>query len=78
LICEAQAAGAVVEEDPLQVLCFLMASVGLPRLLAAGWQGPPLFARSIATALGRIARDRDRILQRLDWAIRGLSPQGHP
>jgi AcrR family transcriptional regulator len=78
LIGEAQAKGAIVEEDPLQVLCFLMASVGLPRLLAYGWQGPPLFAKSIASALSRIARDRDRILQRLDWAIRGLLPQGPP
>ena len=78
LIGEAQSAGAIVDEDPMQVLCFLMASVGLHRLLASGWQGPPLFSKSIASALRRIARDRDRIVQRLDWAIRGLSPQGLP
>ncbi len=78
LISEAQSAGAIVSEEPLQVLCFLMGSVGLPRLLASGWQGPPLFSKSIASALNRVAKNRDHILQRLDWAIRGLSPQGTP
>jgi AcrR family transcriptional regulator len=76
LIVASQAAGDLVEEDPLQVACFLMSSVGLPRLLATGWQGPPLFAKSISVALNHIARDRDRIVQRLDWALRGLSPRG--
>ena len=73
LIGESQVAGQIVDEDPLQVACFLMASVGLPRLIAAGWQGPPLLPKSFAAAAGRIARDRDCILQRLDWALRGLS-----
>ena len=73
LIAEAQAANQLASEDPLQVACFLMSSVGLPRLIAAGWQGPPLFPKSIATSISRIARDRDCILQRLDWALRGLS-----
>jgi len=68
-------AGEITDEDPLQVACFLMSSVGLPRLIAAGWQGPPLFPKSIAAAIGRIARDRDCIVQRLDWALRGLSPR---
>jgi len=76
LIAQAQADGALVAEDPLQVLCFLMASVGLPRLLSSAWQGPPLFDRPVAAALSQVARDRDRIVQRLDWAIRGLTPQG--
>jgi AcrR family transcriptional regulator len=75
LIGEAQAAGEITEDDPLQVACFLMSSVGLPRLIAAGWQGPPLFPKSIAVAIGRIARDRDCIVQRLEWALRGLSPR---
>jgi AcrR family transcriptional regulator len=75
LISEAQAAGDIVPDDPLQVACFLLASVGLPRLIAAGWQGPALFPKPIAAEIGRIARDRDCILQRLDWAVRGLSPR---
>ena len=76
LIAQAQADGALVDEHPLQVLCFLMASVGLPRLLSSAWQGPPLFGKTVSAALSQIARDRDRIVQRLDWAIRGLTPQG--
>jgi AcrR family transcriptional regulator len=76
LVGEAQADGALVREHPLQVLCFLMASVGLPRLLSSAWQGPPLFDKTVSAALSQIARDRDRIVQRLDWAIRGLTPQG--
>jgi AcrR family transcriptional regulator len=73
----AQEEGGLVREDPLQVLCFLMASVGLPRLLAGAWQGPPLFDKALSAALGRIARDRSRIEQRLDWAIRGLTARGN-
>jgi AcrR family transcriptional regulator len=73
----AQQEGSLVREDPLQVLCFLMASVGLPRLLAAAWQGPPLFGKALSAALGRIARDRSRIEQRLDWGLRGLTPRGN-
>jgi AcrR family transcriptional regulator len=76
LIEQAQADRALVEEHPLQVLCFLMASVGLPRLLSSAWHGPPLFGKTVSATLSQIARDRDRIVQRLDWAIRGLTPQG--
>jgi AcrR family transcriptional regulator len=76
LIGQAQADGALVNEHPLQLLCFLMASVALPRLLSSAWHGPPLFGKTVSAALSQIARDRDRIVQRLDWAIRGLTPQG--
>ncbi len=73
----AQQEGSLVREDPLQLLCFLMASVGLPRLLAGAWQGAPLFGKPLSAALGRIARERSRIEQRLDWGIRGLTPRGN-
>jgi AcrR family transcriptional regulator len=76
LVRAAQAEGSLIEEDPLQVLVFLMASVGLPRLLAAAWDGPPVFGKNLSAALGRIARDPERILQRLEWAISGLTPRG--
>jgi len=76
LIMQAQEDGALVNEHPLQLLCFLMASVGLPRLLSSAWQGPPLFDKTVSATLSQIARDRDRIVQRLDWAIRGLTPEG--
>jgi AcrR family transcriptional regulator len=72
LVAAAQADGALVDDDPMQVLCFLLASVALPRLVVAAWQGPPLFGKQLSTALSHIARDRDRMAQRLDWAMRGV------
>jgi AcrR family transcriptional regulator len=76
LVAAAGSAGEIVAEHPLQLLCFLMSSVGLPRLLASAWHGPPLFDRELAATLGQIARDRDRIVQRLDWAIAGIRIRG--
>jgi AcrR family transcriptional regulator len=76
LVAAAQADGALVDDDPMQVMCFLMASVGLPRLVAAAWQGPSLFGKELSAALCRIARDRDRMVQRLDWAMRGVALGG--
>jgi AcrR family transcriptional regulator len=72
LVAAAQADGALVDDDPMQVLCFLLASVALPRLVVAAWQGPSLFGKQLSTALSHIARDRDRMAQRLDWAMRGV------
>lgn len=77
LVASAQADGALVDEDPMQVLCFLLASVALPRLVAAAWQGPPLFGKQLSSALSHVARDRDRMTQRLDWALRGVA-RGEP
>ena len=74
LIRAAQTDGTLVHEHPLQILMFIVASVGLPRLLSTAWQGPPLFGKTLSTSLSRVARDRDRIVQRLDWALQGLSP----
>lgn len=76
LVAAAQADGALVDDDPMQVLCFLLASVALPRLVAAAWQGPSLFGKQLSSALSHIARDRDRMAQRLDWAMRGVARGG--
>src|SRR5260221_1786320 len=73
LVAAAQADGALVDDDPMQVLCFLTASVALPRLVAAAWQGPSLFGKQLSSALSHIARDHGRMAQRLDWAMRGGS-----
>jgi AcrR family transcriptional regulator len=73
LVAAAQADRALVDDDPMQVLCFLLASVALPRLVVAAWQGPSLFGKQLSSALSHIARDRDRMEQRLDWAMRGVS-----
>jgi len=76
LVGQAQSDGTLIDENPMQVLLFIMGSVGMPLLLASAWQGPPLFGKTVSAALGRLARDRDRMAQRLDWAIRGLTPRG--
>lgn len=76
LVAAAQADGGLVSDDPMQVLCFLLAAVALPRLVAAAWQGPPLFGKQLSSALSHIARDRDRMTQRLDWALRGVTRGG--
>src|SRR5579859_839598 len=60
LVAAAQADGALVDDDPMPVLCFLMASVALPRLVTAVWQGPSLFGKQLSAALSHIARDRER------------------
>jgi TetR/AcrR family transcriptional repressor of nem operon len=73
LIRAAQADGTLVRDHPIQVLLFIFSSVGLPRLLATAWQGQPLFGRHLSSALIRMARDRERTVQRLDWALQGLS-----
>jgi AcrR family transcriptional regulator len=76
LVAAAQADSALVDDDPMQVLCFLLASVALPRLVAAAWQGPSLFGKQLSSALSHIVRDRDRMAQRLDWAMRGVARGG--
>lgn len=77
LIVEAQSEGALERDaEPLQLLLFLMSSVGMPLLLANAWSGRPLFDKATSTSLGRLARESGPISQRLDWAIRGLTPRG--
>jgi AcrR family transcriptional regulator len=75
LIRAAQDADELVADEPIQLLMFIMSTIGLPRLIAGAWQGPPLFDKSLSNALRRVARDRTCIVQRLDWALRGLSPE---
>jgi AcrR family transcriptional regulator len=75
LIRAAQDAGTLVADEPIQLLMFVMSTVGLPRLMAGAWQGPPLFGKTLSATLSRMSRDRARIVQRLDWALRGLSPE---
>jgi AcrR family transcriptional regulator len=77
MVAAAQAEGSLADDDPMQVLCFLMASVALPRLVAAAWQGPALFGKQLSSALSHIARDRGRMVQRLEWALRGVA-RGEP
>jgi AcrR family transcriptional regulator len=73
LIRAAQADGALVRDHPIQILMFIFSTVGLPRLLASALQGQPLFGKRLSAALIRMARDRERTVQRLDWALHGLA-----
>src|SRR5260370_11810181 len=65
LVAAAQADGALVDDDPMQVLCFLLASGALPRLVVAAWQGPSLFDDQLSAALSHIARGHVRLAARL-------------
>lgn len=77
LIGEAQAEGSLERDaEPMQLMVFIMGSVGLPLILANAWSGLPLFDKATSVNLGRLARDTAPIAQRLDWAIRGLTPRG--
>ncbi|MDP9012419.1 MAG: hypothetical protein M3O41_07135 [Pseudomonadota bacterium] len=56
----------------MQVLCFLISAAALPRLIATAWESPSLDGKQLPSAFSHVARDRDRMAQRLDSAIRGL------
>jgi len=75
LIRSAQTEQLLVEQPPLEMLLFILASVGLPVLLAGLGSGPSLLGPDFGTALARAARDRDCVERRLDWALRGLAPE---
>lgn len=72
LIRVAQAERLLVREHPTHIMLFIFASVGLPRLLATAWEGQPLVGKRLTATLFRMARDRERTVQRLDWALKGL------
>ncbi|MBZ8142818.1 TetR family transcriptional regulator [Rubrivivax gelatinosus] len=74
LIAAAQASGGLRRAEPLHQLMFLLAALALPVLLTQF-----LAAREIAPApfvglLVPLAVAPERIAERLDWALRGLSP----
>jgi len=75
LVRAAQTDGSLVNEHPIHILMFIMSSVGLPRLIVTAWRGVPLFGKKLSSTLSRMARDRESIVQRLDWALRGLTPE---
>ena len=62
--------------DPLHQMLFLMSSLALPILLADRAASSGLAPQPLAASLRRLARDRDAIEQRLDWALGGLEKEG--
>ncbi|MBL8327927.1 MAG: TetR/AcrR family transcriptional regulator [Rubrivivax sp.] len=76
LIQQAQQAGRLQPGDAAHQLLFLMSSLALPVLafelvLSGSPSPPPLLQRLAGYAL-----DRSQTQARLDWALRGLAPQG--
>jgi hypothetical protein len=73
---EGQKAGVLRRADPLHQMLFLMSSLALPILLADRVAGSGLAPRLLVSALGRLARDRRSIDERIDWALAGLAKEG--
>lgn len=73
-IGEAQAAGALQREDPLNVLLFLFGGLLLPMLFVTGLGRAGILPRELGPRLRDTALDRDALVARLDWALRGLAP----
>jgi AcrR family transcriptional regulator len=73
-IGEAQAAGALRREDPVNVLLFLLGGLLLPMLFVTGLDRGGILPRELGPRLRDSALDRDALVARLDWALRGLAP----
>lgn len=75
-IQEAQQAGLMVAGHPVQIMMFLMAPLGGPLLLVEMGTGlATLPSEWVATCAG-FAHQREQIAERLDWALKGLAPEG--
>ncbi|MFO1319270.1 MAG: TetR/AcrR family transcriptional regulator [Burkholderiales bacterium] len=73
VIREAQAEGALGGDDPLNTMVFLLASVGGPLLGFTAIAESGLLSRAFTVALEAAAATDSAALQRLDWALRGLT-----
>lgn len=78
VVAEAQSAGEIQEDEPIHVLMFVMAGVGLPALLHHGWGERHPLPSGINDALNRLAADRAHVHRRLRWALAGVSTGGNP
>ncbi len=74
VIGEAQRAGALRREDPVNTLLYLFGSLVLPLLFVTGLARAGILPRELGPLLRAAALDRDAIAARLDWALRGLAP----
>jgi AcrR family transcriptional regulator len=73
-IGEAQSAGALRREDPVNVLLFLLGGLALPMLFVTGLARAGILPRELGPRLQDKALDRAALTARLDWALRGLAP----
>lgn len=70
----AQTQGLIVVGDPLHMLVFIMASVGLPMVLVHGVLGQMDKTDERSRRLVRLVLEPDAAEQRLDWALKGIAP----
>jgi TetR/AcrR family transcriptional regulator, transcriptional repressor for nem operon len=73
---EAQQAGLMVSAHPVQILMFLMAPLGGPLLLVEMAGGLSVLPADGVALCAEFAHQRERIAERLDWALKGLALEG--
>ena len=73
VIREAQAEGALGGDDPLNTMVFLLTSVGGPLLGFTAVAENGLLSRTFTATLETAVATEAAALQRLDWALRGLT-----
>jgi TetR/AcrR family transcriptional repressor of nem operon len=76
-IVEAQQAKALVAADPVHQLLFLMSSLGVPIIVHHAIGEQNVLPDMMRGALANYAADPTHIEQRLQWALKGLSPLEH-
>jgi AcrR family transcriptional regulator len=73
-IRDAQAAGSLRREDPVNVLLFLLGGLVLPMLFITGLARAGILPYELGPRLQAQAADRAALLARFEWALRGLAP----
>jgi len=73
-IRDAQAAGGLRREDPVNTLLFLLGSLVLPMLFVTGLARAGILPRELGPRLQAQAADRAALMARFEWALRGLAP----
>lgn len=72
---QAQQAGEIDIAPPVHQFMFLMSALGFPVLMSHLIGGKPGLPALLHYALEHFAAEPDALQQRLEWAIRGLTPQ---
>jgi AcrR family transcriptional regulator len=75
-IVAAQKTGQLRAAPPVAVLLFLMSTVALPVLLFQGFNAARVVPVPLLEQLRSVVLDPAQAEQRLDWALRGLAPDG--
>jgi TetR/AcrR family transcriptional repressor of nem operon len=73
VVAEAQRAHELPRGEPLNVVLFLMGAIALPILLADRLAEARLAPAELSRLLVEFARERKHRVQRLDWALGGLT-----